>query len=643
MRESPHDFELSTVEDLDLEHPSKGGLTFAREFALGLLLLIGVLAWSGWEWQRQQARQDAYVVAQQAAAGSDWELARAQFLAAAGYRDSEALAKDAADKIAERDKQYRAATTAARDGRWAESLQAAEAVRSIQPRFRDIETLANDAEREVYTEALSGTVALRSQVGQAGLYYSRGGSWRWLQGSDRSSEVLGYGPPGHVIYDVPGDGAGPRSRLPRRGPSTLLPEPGSPWLSGRRLMLATPGERNIGYTPLALDPADYNYFVWGEYGVWGLRYTETAGNFGPPQRDFDLYDRYELAFQSFNSPMTATVKLPGPDWAVADLGADGRQILLAEINRAGDTPQSRLYIGTPDGTPHRFLASVQGELRSARFSPDGAHVLATIEFVRLPGEPMARGVIYLLGTRSATTTVRTLKETLFNAAGRRGEFISAGAVFVRSGLLVGKVLLAEWGGGDGVTATIVDPWGRLPDVRASFDSPAVAAMYLAEQEGDSPPMLVWQEGAGGRFLFSGGSLKAISIPANREGLPAGGRFRLRETLDSAVVRADRLVFSTREYRSDWSGDDEVVSVWSIELAEFDELEPRATPMYTGTILQGPPYSTATTWQAGAGMLAYTDRGQLRARTYDGRIDLPLERGVLEFYNWAERENVVWLR
>src|SRR5438132_14367697 len=87
---------ISVVEDLDPEPAAgrsmsaSGGLRLARTFdvALGLVLLVGVLGWSGFTWWRDETNRGHYRQAQQAASLHRWEDALAEYLAAKGYKEA---------------------------------------------------------------------------------------------------------------------------------------------------------------------------------------------------------------------------------------------------------------------------------------------------------------------------------------------------------------------------------------------------------------------------------------------------------------------------------------------------------------------------------------------------------------------------
>src|SRR5207302_1713359 len=90
---------LSIIEDLDPEPVATGGPArwpHILEVTLGLLLLAGVIAWSGFTWWRDETNRSNYQQAQKAAALHQWDVALARYSAAEGYKDAGARAAEAA-------------------------------------------------------------------------------------------------------------------------------------------------------------------------------------------------------------------------------------------------------------------------------------------------------------------------------------------------------------------------------------------------------------------------------------------------------------------------------------------------------------------------------------------------------------------
>src|SRR6266496_6022345 len=95
MASPDYDSPISVIEDLDPDPPVNGSRLRRRELILGLLLMLGVLAWSGAQWWNQQEMQSEYMAGQLAASAHDWDNALTHYTAAGGYRDSHDRANEA--------------------------------------------------------------------------------------------------------------------------------------------------------------------------------------------------------------------------------------------------------------------------------------------------------------------------------------------------------------------------------------------------------------------------------------------------------------------------------------------------------------------------------------------------------------------
>src|SRR5438105_3014601 len=256
--QDPENYSYSSVEDIDPEPRTGVGLSWAREFVIGMLLVIGVLGWGGWQWWHEQRVQDNYRLAQQAAARQDWDAALGYYATASGYKDADTRGAEAAKLVAERNRQYDIAVSASKTGDWEAYLRATQAVSRVQPDYKDIKTRNATLEAQVYKAAVYGSIARRTGIDHPGLYYRDLNCWVWLKGSDQFSSVLGAesGTKGYAVYDVPGPGWTPTRQSPSQD-NSYRPTSSSHDLDGRRLVLASLDGSKINYTPLAFDPAEY--------------------------------------------------------------------------------------------------------------------------------------------------------------------------------------------------------------------------------------------------------------------------------------------------------------------------------------------------------------------------------------------------
>jgi hypothetical protein len=341
------------IEDLDPEPVGPGRRLRRREVALGMLLLVGVLLFAGWDWQRQEGQATAYRAGEQAALAREWDAAEAAFRSVGTYRDAAQRAAQAAATQAERDRRYAAAQSALGAGDYLGALAAVEAVAQVQPGYRDTAALAEQARAPLLRAVLSGTVAQRPAAQPPGLYRYGAAGWEWLAGSDGASQVQATGAPGYVLYD------GPNPDLPRAGARVLV----------RADLQRDPAET----ATFTLNPADFSGYRVGADGVWGIRDSHLRV---PALASVQGYGNLDLTYQATADPRFQALILPGPDWLVLDLAPDGRHYLLADLSRAtgGDAPTSLLYLAGGASRPQALYA-VPGLLRRAQFSPDGRWVL----------------------------------------------------------------------------------------------------------------------------------------------------------------------------------------------------------------------------------------------------------------------------
>ncbi|MDQ6694476.1 MAG: hypothetical protein M3014_08665, partial [Chloroflexota bacterium] len=82
------------------------------------------------------------------------------------------------------------------------------------------------------------------------------------------------------------------------------------------------GAGGVRFSKLAIDPAGYNFFVWGEAGVWGARYDPAAYIRGVKENGFA---ENILCYEAFGRPVTTTVALPPGAMEVVAVGAQGRK------------------------------------------------------------------------------------------------------------------------------------------------------------------------------------------------------------------------------------------------------------------------------------------------------------------------------
>lgn len=641
MQHPPDTTTISTVEDLDPE-PSGGRLAPRRELILGMLLILGVLIWSGWQWRRQTSLETAYRAGRDSALRQEWDAARDHFLSASGFRDADARAQTAAERIAERNRLYAQALAAAQRRDWPATLQAANATRRVQPSYKEIERLNREATAQVYQAALSGTIALRLNGYLSGLFYRDPYAWLPLQGSDADSRVRGIGTSNRVTYDVPGPGPPPPDAP--RFPS-MTRDPGSPHLAGRRLVAATLTGPQLSFTPLAFDPAFYNSYIWGEKGAWALRYKPSASLLKQNPGLRGGFGDYDIAYQPFGSPITSPLALPGPGWVVMDFSRDGERLLLADVSAyTPANPTSSIYVAAADGTERRLIFTHRGGITGATFDPDGRRALA-LTYTPLRDDFSEDQRIMLLDLSGASPS-RTLIEKFDNPASV-DVTPPVGAAFVASRPRTGEVLLAEWHRGVSYFSFFAPLDFSPSPARVSVNGNPAGQMWALEQEGSPRLVLAWANGA--RGLPFADNLTVATVDGGSETILTRVNLDELESLNGAWVRGDHLIFSSQPLAYYSPGEH---NLYTLPLAALGQPSVRATAIYSETVPSPRPSAREVAgWELespvsanlGTGMLAYIKGRDLHARTYDGSIDLVLEQDVRRFFPFDRYERSTRLR
>jgi hypothetical protein len=566
-------------------------------------LLVGVLAWAGWDAYRQAIREEHYRAGQQAAQSLDWDRALAHYSAALGYKDAKARVEEATRLIAERDSNYSKALSAVGSSNWPQALQALQAVERIQPHYRDTPQLSKTALAHVAPHALKGAVALHEGVEPAGLYYHTGEQWVYLQGSDRSSRVLGYGTSDHLVY---GSGGGHRSP-----------------------MVAHINGSSLRFEKLAFITDDFDYFVWGKHGVWGLsskHYPYPYAPIGQPGVRAG-YAGFALFYQAFGSPAPVPVLRSGNDRIVMDLGRDGRHMLLAETSTS-DTGglHNKLYIINADSGIKWLLYEFDGGFQSAKLSPDGRHVLL-VTFVPHIGAMRETHSAVLIDVISGDARTITRRST--NELGRSG-FPAVSALWLTKGPLAGKALIGEWGGTRS-SIILLDP--DTPTyylTKVQVRSSPLQRVWAMEYENEPKILLVWQNGVSrtlpyepmitfveltaGRFAFS-----EASLPLEDDTLLVG-----------AWLRGNHIIYRTRSYST--SPEPGSYTLYSLPCSDVQRGDLKPTAIYEIKPVQTTSQFGPVPFNLGRDMLVYSLGTEVHARTYDGAMDLKLDTGVSYFYD-----------
>jgi hypothetical protein len=640
---------ISVIEDLDPEPPPRSGGRQGWEIVLGLLVLVAVLAFAGWQWLHENHQRNDYASGVQAISNHDWEAAQTYFASASGYRDADQQAQAAAGTIAQRDDQYNTALTDRDIGAWAACLKSIQQVTEIQPGYKDSAHIEQEASEQVYRDAMSGTVALRPNAAPAGLYYYGASGWTWLPKSDGFSKVQGQSYGGRLVYDVPGP-----SWVPSPHPPAQQYTPGSPDLEGRRLMvLKLP---NISEAKeLTLDPGLYNLFQTGDDGIWALRYDDTPslrpGQYNPSLQSplyfgniglngtSSLYENYTTSLTStITMKLPRTIAQPFNHATIMDFDSSGSRYLLARSQP--DSLDSSIlvtifYLGQAGGdlrTIYTWKPS-GGGIYSAQFSPDGRYVLIN---GYLPWEAASRfeeaQLIDLQGDltpRMLTPTTVELTSNLPPTPPTDSNWLSA--TFLKDGPFKGKVLIAAYDGKQHYLR-VIDPAQTgelipLVDLQVPSANPIVWTVHPGN---DDISLVSGQEIVPTDYPLVEVPLWFIALSRNGSSTVTRLRTLVNTNLDYAMLAGDRLAYST--YERGQNGRD-TRSVFSFPISRLGVEGENAWTMFTqADSASGQDVFAFGDYSLGPTLLAYVSDNDLHARLYDGSVDVVLEHHVTYLYN-----------
>jgi hypothetical protein len=624
---------VSIVEDLDPEPPPISGRRQWWELALGLALLVGVLVFAGLQGIRQNAQQNSYAAGVAAAGKHNWEAAQTLFASASGYHDADRQAQDAAAKIAQRDNQYRLALANEETGDWAACLKSIQQVIDIQPGYKDSARIEQQASEQVYRDAMSGTIALRSNASPPGLYYYGQGGWTWLPRSDGFSQVQGESPGGWLVYDVPGKDW----------------RPGSPQLAGRRLVVAQLTDLSQA-KELTLDPSRYNIFQVGNEGIWALRALghreSTASGQSPLYLDLrkSVLDASATLYESYATNLTSTMKLPDaipePFNHSTVMAFDPNSSRYIISRTQPDNLQTRIlvtvfYMGEAGGELRSVFTwqPLGGSVYSAQFSPNGRYLLVT---GYIPWESASRFEETQLVDLQGKTPPRMLTPTTVHLTHNvppalLGDNNWLTSTFLQDGPYKGKVLVAAYNGKEH-HLQVIDPeqqgeWVPLLD----FKVPSSNAITWTVHPGNEAMSLL----SGQEIVPSDYPLVEVPlwfVTLTRDKPPAVTRLRtlINTHLDYARLVGDRLAYST--YGRGQNGRDSR-SVFSFPIYRLGEEGENAWTMFTQhDSAGGNDIFTFGDYSFGPTLLAYIADNDLHARLYDGSVDVVLEHHVTYLYN-----------
>ncbi|HEX9987277.1 MAG TPA: hypothetical protein VGE45_02225 [Chloroflexia bacterium] len=631
MQEPPDEFAISTIEDLDPEPESKGRSMQARELVLGMLLLLGVLAWSGWQWWDQDQKQQNYRLGQDAAREHRWEEARSRYAAASGYRDADKQLAEAEELIGKRNEEYDLALSAEKEGRWADCYRAVQAVNVIEPGYKESRRIGTEAQRHIYDAGLRDTIVQREGEQGRGLYYRLGDSWHYLADSDQWSTVPGAGSRGRIVYDVAAS-----SRILLEPRQTRRGKLVSPRMDSRSLVAAFIEGDNIRFEDLQLDPAEFEFFIWGDKGVWGLRPSDVWAGLPVGVRG-SLFLSYNMAYQAFGSPNVTVLPQQSVSLIVLDLSPRGDRVLLADTSGYSPAnPIVQIYAADGDGSNRHLLFTYNGGLRDARFAPDGEHVLVTTYYPAESDYRPEEQTVVLVGAQDgvpAKTLARGSASNTFTPA--------LSATFLRKGQSTGMVVLIDWKE-QPPRLSLTDP--ARPEepvlyVDLGDSSPLRNQMWLTEMAQGDGIAVAWQDREDNMQIriIKWGTPPQVS--ASSLWLPD------REHFIGLMITEQHLLYGAigQEIAPAGNGNARPIILRSRVLSDINAPGTPDGLDVGATIPDGNPFTQLWTWALGPDMLAYTMGGKLHLRPYEGQPDVETEERVTGLYNPLPYEFVRGLR
>jgi|GEM_PF-4838080 len=651
---------ISVMEELNPQPEDRPEASRVKEVVVGMLLVVGVLGWVLGTWWHDESIRSDYKKAQQAVSQKRWDEALRYFTSSKGHLDADARATEAARLIEERNKQYEIATAHQQAGPAALALQAGRAVQTIEPGYKDVDTLVARAKGQVYTDALLDTVVMRNDANPSGLYYRGANGWTYLRDSDRWSTMYGCTSSTYIVYDVPGPDWTPPEitssfrNLEYSDDARALLAAQRENKEGRRLMVAIldAARDNLTFEALQFNAENYTCYV-GEAGVWGLHYQRPSELLSIPK---GMFGELGANYEAFGSDITRSVKLIGSDGVIADLGKRGNTTLL--VGRSGskaDGDRVGVYAAGPDGSNPRQVLSTTGTVVSAILSPDEQRAVV------IAAEPdgssstdrirVSARMLDLAGTRWPVTIAETTLPRRYgyaNINSSLAERFSMSAVFLEKGVFEGK-LLVGWLEGDMVKVYLYDTSTQegviVPRAisQTSFSAtrltlgPSITAVEQTDgrtlilydqsrplERGARSAMMaemkMFRVGEGGEVVVSE---HVIPSPGFEEAI----RSDTAPYLSRPFVRGNWLVYAIFGVvnRQDWQQE---YKVYSLPLSDVGKSAPRPRQVLGEALDLRSIYGQQGGVVAGPRALAYVDKGgKLHARLYTSDVDVVLEERV----------------
>ncbi|HEX8599225.1 MAG TPA: hypothetical protein VF952_12000 [Chloroflexia bacterium] len=642
------DIGISVMEELDPEPQPKSGSLYAREFVIGMLLVLGVLAFAGMQWWQTEYRQSNYRLGEQAARQFDWDEASARFSAAEDYRDAGKRAEAAANRVRERDEHYNLAVEHFNSQRWAAALKELRAVKEVQPGYRDVASMEEQAEGKVYSEALLGSIVMRPKADPPGLYYRAESGWVWLEDSDEQSLPWGQGTPEHILYDAPVEDWVPPAQ-PSRHPNPSDLDEHRRSIAGRKLMVATfdTGGNALGvnYRELPFNLSDYDWFEWNREGVWGIRLWDVRSSGEEAQVTVDpspvrqkIRNIQQITYHAFGSKIMRSTNPTyyGMNVALMEYNRNGDELLVANWTRHEDgTFTVALYLNSLTKGENKLLYNHQGGFVNASFSDEGRYVFLTT--YNSAGNMLEDHMLIMIDKSGVDPARVVMQQNAVKAI--NGVLVDSlqymKARLLEDGPFAGKMLLTQWisftnyvsvADLDGPHAVHAEASitgnGRIWWDVVSTAGPDLVLWGIGSVNTVSPPFPAQQ------------TLVGVRISPGKSSVVARQAIARTTSLALLRQRASELIYLIRNH--DRRAQPRAVELYAVPLSDLESGNIPARLLhrheYLGDIDQRPLPSDGFSFNLGPGMFAYLDQTTLRAVTYDGQVNLPLESDVTHLFD-----------
>jgi hypothetical protein len=607
----------AVLEPLDSDpRPPPSGLPWERW--IGLLLVLGLVGFGLFTWWTDSTQQSAYRAGLHAETDHDWDAALAAFGRAGDYADAKTRAGNAATFAQQRNSAYSAATAAYARQDWTALIPALDQLKRTAPAYRDTPRLIEALETEVYTAALSGTVALRPTAAPPGWYAYRPGGWRYLAGSDAQSHILAHCPDGGWVLDVP-----------------ILNSEGTPapatFQTLRQLAVAAPD--GTIRARLAFHLGDRDGVLCQGGRVWQL---QSAAERLPRMGD-DIYPifAYTAAYQTIGQPDVGQPVFPPGHWYVLDvLPPDG--LLALQLDDLEHPGPLHLYQTAFDGSQPRLLGSYEASPSIQTTSPDARWLLITLHSTVPPVAPTVdppRQTQLLLADLTSAQPPQLLTTSLAPPSyNPNGPLLFS--QFVTRGPYRGQITILE-ADGSREQVRLLDPARpagerkfvlpqRLYEGYAALPTPdgGLFLSGLLQPVAYENPTLVRPVTATLLYFDAQGTPRTIDLPSFSD-----------RRIEPLRVQEDRAIYldAVNGYEANQTI---TFRVYSVPFADFGSAPATPTLLAAGGAQTDSRYGFPAPFWLGEERLAYvTPDGDLHTRRYDGSGDVLLGHGFSGFIPW----------